>query len=62
MKKIILLSSILFITTSCSVDIDKKIEKKDRRNDKDDINVIDKIWKQSLDKSIDMYNTRTYAS
>lgn len=58
MKKIIILISMI-ILSSC--DVDKKLENNET-NDKDDMNVIDKIWKQSLDKAIDLYDTKTRAS
>lgn len=57
MKKIFLILITIFLS---SCDLDKSID--DSENDNDDINIIDKIWKQSLDKAVQLYDTNTRAS
>lgn len=57
--KRILIFFVLTILSSCDLDV-----KVDNSNeiDSDDINVIDKAWKQSFDKAIELYDTKTSAS
>lgn len=57
MKRIVLILVIVFLS---SCDLDKNID--NSQSDNDDINIIDKVWKQSLDKAIDLYDTKTRAS
>ncbi len=57
MKKILFLIA-LCILWSCEIDTSFD----DENNDSDDINLIDKVWKQSLDKAIEVYDTKTKAS
>lgn len=57
MKYSILLITILLLT---SCDLDSSIDS--GSNDNDDVNLIKKVWKQSLDKAIEMYDTKTRAS
>lgn len=57
MKRIVLILVIVFLS---SCDLDKSID--NSQVDNDDINIIDKVWKQSLDKAIDLYDTKTRAS
>lgn len=61
MKNKFLLLNFIFILWSCY--IDENIENNDKTNkDYDDINVINKIWDQSIDKALKLVNTRTKAS
>lgn len=57
MKKIFSLIPILLIV---SCDADWVFD--DKSTDTDDINLIDKVWKQWLDKAIEMYDTKSRAS
>ncbi|MDD3145003.1 MAG: hypothetical protein PHV23_02725 [Candidatus Gracilibacteria bacterium] len=57
MKRIVLILVIVFLS---SCDLDKNID--NSQSDNDDINIIDKVGKQSLDKAIDLYDTKTRAS
>lgn len=57
MKRIVLILVIVFLS---SCDLDKNID--NSKSDNDDINIVDKIWKQSLDKAIELYDTKTRAS
>lgn len=57
MKNIIFLVTILLLT---SCDLDSSIDSS--LNDSDDVNLIKKVWKQSLDKAIELYDTNTSAS
>lgn len=57
MKKIGLILVIILLS---SCDLDKSIDS--LQVDNDDINIIDKVWKQSLDKAIELYDTNTRAS
>ncbi len=58
MKNILLVLILVFLT-SCELDgwFDKEW-----KDDRDDFNVIDKIWDQSLDKVIKLFDTRSRAS
>lgn len=64
MKKNIILLILIFIS-SCdinkSIDSTAKIDLTAKIN-KDNINIINEIWSQSLDKAINLYNTKTSAS
>jgi hypothetical protein len=59
MRKITLLILFTFILSSCWVD--ESFENK-TKPDEDDLNIIKKIWNQSLDKAIKKINTRTHSS
>ncbi|MDD2907539.1 MAG: hypothetical protein PHH98_02760 [Candidatus Gracilibacteria bacterium] len=56
MKKLLTIL-FLFLLISCDAD-----EITDTKVDNDDINLIDKVGKQSLDKAIELYDTNTRAS
>lgn len=57
MKKIFLIFVSIFLS---SCDLDKSMD--NWEVDNDDTNVIDKIWKQSLDNAFELYDTNTRAS
>lgn len=57
MKKIVLIMVMIFLS---SCDLDKNTD--NSLSDNDDINIIDKAWKQSFDKAIELYDTKTRAS
>lgn len=60
MKKILFILLLIFVLISCDID---KLYDTEWKIDKDDINIINKIWKQSIDKAIEMYlSTKTRAS
>jgi len=58
MKKILLLFLVIFIS-SCN--LDESFEKP-WEGDRDDVDMIDKVWNQYLDKAIKLYDTNTHAS
>jgi len=63
MKNKLLFLNVLFIFTLFWCSIDEQIEGKDNNSvDYDDVNIISKIWEQSIDKAIKIVNTRTKAS
>jgi len=59
MKKLLLLLYLIAFTSSC--DLDKSYEK-GWKNDRDDVNIINKAWDQYLNKAIKVYDTNTRAS
>lgn len=63
MKNKILFVNLLLILWLSSCIVDEKIENNDKSTtDYDDINIINKIWEQSIDKALKLVNTRTKAS
>jgi hypothetical protein len=63
MKNKIFLINFLFVFVLFWCTIDESIEKDDKsQTDYDDMNVINKIWDQSIDKAIKLINTKTKAS
>jgi hypothetical protein len=58
MKKLLLLFLVIF-TSSC--DLDEWFEKP-WEIDRDDVDIINKVWDQYLDKAIKLYDTSTHTS